>query len=151
VRVPRGDKDGMLAALQYEKAVELEKLGGAKVYDRITFERDGKTYFGVVCDRVGSFDPSGKFIPGFDMFRYLAGVKPPFPITEQHLRALEAFRDRVKAAAVELADVQRGDFIFTADGRVVPVDIGVYAETGKVGSRSLDELIEKMRDKLAGR
>jgi hypothetical protein len=150
VRVPRGDKDGMLAALQYEKAVELEKLGGPRVIDKITFQRDGKTYFGVVCDRVGSFDPSGKFIPGFDMFRYLADVKPPFPITEEHLRALEAFKKRVTDAKVELSDVQRGDFIFTADGRVVPVDIGVHADTGKVGSRSLDELIEMMRVKLRG-
>jgi len=147
VRVPRGDRDGGLAMYQLEKARDLEPLGGPKVYDLVAFERDGKKCWGVVTDRIGT-KVNGNFIGGYDLFRFFAGGDGPFAITGQHLRALEAFRDRVKAAKVELGDVQPGDFVFTADGGVVPVDLIVVRDSGKVGSAALDTLIDRLRDKL---
>ena len=80
-----------------------------------------------------------------------AGEPLPFPVTEQHVQAIDALNGRLAANGQHLSETNMGDFILTSDPNrpVVPVDMvvdqGVQANGGMV-----DHNGAPIRDAISG-
>ena len=138
IKSPMGKPDPVIANLELAAARRLEALGGPKVLGTATFTRNGLEHTGVVLERVA----------GIDLSRVLAGEPLPFAVTEQHLRALEGFRDAASAQKRKLFDVNPGDFMLTKEGMIRPLDLAFETRAQRTVNPELDRTIAKLKNWL---
>ncbi len=123
----------------YNAQKALEAFGGPKVGDFVRIEVDGQWKIGFTLERVDGIDL-------LSAERALASNGAlPFPVTEQHLKAVSDFFEQVRATGRYLGDVQPGDFMLTPDGRIVPLDM--MLGTGAGASMAADEaaMLDRVR------
>ncbi len=115
----RMDLDPTVHAMDEAKALRsLERYGGPKFKGFVTVP-DGKggTQLGVAIERVDGVD-------------LLTAVRKhrsgnPTPLDQRHVDSVNRFFDRLEADGMVATDVQPGDFMFTASGDLVPLDMMV--------------------------
>jgi hypothetical protein len=67
-----------------------------------------------------------------------AGAPLPFPITERHLKALQAFEDQLRANGKHVREVQYNDLILTKDPDRLLVPTDMYVDPGAKPASGLD-------------
>ncbi len=83
-----------------------------------------------------------KDIDGVDLKRLMAlkeaGAPLPFPITERHMKALQAFEEQLRADGKHVTEVQLNDFILTNDPNRPLVPVDMYVTPGTTPASGLD-------------
>lgn len=139
------DRRAELALVDSDERVykSLEPYGGPKYYGKHRIRENGVWRPGVALE----------IIPGRDLlsleFERRQNLKPSLVITETHVKSLEEFIKRIQTDQLCLVDIQPGDFMFTPDGRMRPLDMEVRKKgPGPADQKAYDGGLVLLKEKL---
>ena len=122
---------------------DLEPYGGPKFYGIVNIEIDGRELRGIAMEKIDGI--SGEFL--------INGPSPSFDITMSHYESLKALFQKMKDNKVIFSDFYIGNFMFTRDGRVRPIDMRVIPDSLYVYSSinpdwMLDRLMQRIQKQM---
>jgi hypothetical protein len=147
IKMQQSAREDRLAVLDHEVLKSLASYGGPKSYGLVR-----------VKDELGRWRQATaiEIVEGKDLLTLRrereAGRPPSLPLTQRHVAAFRALVERIEREHTQLVDVQPGDFMFTPDGRVVPLDmeaIPVPRNPGEAPTREVRLTLSLLREHLA--
>jgi hypothetical protein len=140
----KADRDPSLSVDSEAKVLDgLQEYGAPKSYGkvRVVDPETGMWREAVAMDKV----------KGVDLLSAESLSKTgemPFEITDEHVKSIDALQAKLDANGKHLSETNKGDFILTPDGKVVPIDM--FVDDGvRPNGGALDHQGKPIRDSIS--